>query len=149
MMTLPCDTRVFQAVLCMSAAMFCLPSMVSDSAAFEPRHYIPVSLYRLIANPSEFDGENISVIGVIAREDKSGALYASQSDAEHMVAPNAIELLFSDCNSTCDTSPKSSYVILRGEFKMHSQGIMKLTAGWLRVHVMYSEEMWRDETSGH
>jgi len=57
-----------------------------------------VSLIRVIANPGEYDGEHIRVVGYLAGAglDDAPGLFVSESDGHNGVLSNAVDLTMSD-----------------------------------------------------
>jgi len=57
-----------------------------------------VSLIRVIANPSEYDGEHIRVVGYLAGAGLDGApgVFVSESDGRNGILSNAVDLVPSD-----------------------------------------------------
>src|ERR1700690_1933734 len=61
-------------------------------------HLHSVSLIRVIANPSEYDGEHIRVLGYLAAAglDRAPGVFVSESDGRNGIVPNAVNLTVSD-----------------------------------------------------
>jgi hypothetical protein len=72
-----------------------------------------VSLIRIIANPSEYDGEPIRVAGYLAGDGLDGApgLFVSESDGRNGILSNAVDLATSD---RAIRSMFGKYVIVSG-----------------------------------
>ncbi len=80
----------------------------------EGRRLHRVSLIRVIANPSEFDGEHIRVIGCLGGAGLDGApgVFVSEVDALHAILSNAVDLTVHDSNAIRGMYGK--YVIVSG-----------------------------------
>ncbi len=105
------------AVLIMT--LFCctttLPSQ-GPATSDNRQAYLRVSLIRVIANPSDFNGQHIRVIGFLAPGgglDMSVGLFLSEADGRNYVVPNSIDLNV-DRSSVKDLT--WSYVDLSGTY---------------------------------
>lgn len=80
----------------------------------EGRRLHRVSLIRVIANPGEFDGEHVRVIGCLggAGLDDAPGVFVSESDALNGVLSNAIDLTVHDTNKI--RGMYGRYVIVSG-----------------------------------
>jgi hypothetical protein len=80
----------------------------------EGRRLHRVSLIRVIANPGEFDGEHIRVMGCLggAGLDDAPGVFVSESDALNGILSNAIDLTVHDSNKIRGMYGK--YVIVSG-----------------------------------
>ena len=107
---------------------------VRDSRS-EGRRLHRVSLIRVIANPSEFDGEQIRVVGCLggAGLDDAPGVFVSESDALNGILSNAIDLTVHDSNTIRGMYGK--YVIVSGlyhapppggDFNGHIDNILEL-----------------------
>ena len=85
-----------------------------DTRSGSDGHYLHrVSLIRIIANPSDYDGKHVRVIGYLAGSglDDAPGLFVSDSDGNNGVLMNAVDL------NTSDSTIKGmygKYVIVSG-----------------------------------
>lgn len=88
----------------------------------EGRRLHRVSLIRVIANPSEFDGEQIRVVGCLggAGLDDAPGVFVSESDSLNGILSNAVDLTVRDSNSIRGMYGK--YVIVSGFTTRHPEG---------------------------
>lgn len=78
-------------------------------------HLHRVSLIRVIANPGEYDGEHIRVLGYLAAAglDSSPGVFVSESDARNGILPNAVNL---NVSQSTIRGMYGKYVIVSGLF---------------------------------
>jgi hypothetical protein len=76
-------------------------------------------MIELIARPEKFSGLLIRTEGLAVTEFENVALYLSASDAEHLIARNALALDFSNANITKETRQNISghYVVIEARFR--------------------------------
>jgi len=88
----------------------------------EGRRLHRVSLIRVIANPSDFDGEHIRVIGCLggAGLDDAPGVFVSESDVLNGIVSNAVDLTVQDSNAIRGMYGK--YVIVSGLYHAPPQG---------------------------
>ncbi len=88
----------------------------------EGRRLHRVSLIRVIANPSEFDGEHIRVIGCLggAGLDDAPGVFVSESDVLNGILSNAVDLTVHDSNAIRGMYGK--YVIVSGLYHAPPRG---------------------------
>jgi hypothetical protein len=70
-----------------------LPSQ--DQATQNNRHPYLVSLIQVIANPRDFNGQSIKVVGFLARGgglDRAVGLFVSETDGRNFIVPNSVDL---------------------------------------------------------
>jgi len=93
-----------------------------------------VSIVRLIANPEQYDGKKIQVIGYCHLEFEGDALYLNKDDFDYDIKKNAIWL-------TIDVKhPEESnlimlnnhYVLIEGTFDSHNHGHMDACYGSIK-----------------
>jgi hypothetical protein len=83
-------------------------------AAEETLH---VSLLQLIANPTQFDGKRVRVIGFCWLEYESRALYLSETDFRYGITKNGVRV---DLQGPKELS--GGYVLLEGVFRVKRPG---------------------------
>ena len=88
----------------------------------EGRRLHRVSLIRVIANPSEFDGEHIRVVGCLggAGFDDAPGVFVSESDALNGILSNAVDLTVHDSSTIRGMYGK--YVIVSGLYHAPPRG---------------------------
>lgn len=76
--------------------LFCSTMIFSQQAAVQDSgHSRSVSLIRLIANPDDFNGQSVEVVGFLARDgglDRAVGLFVSDVDARNFVISNSVDL---------------------------------------------------------
>jgi hypothetical protein len=84
-----------RAVVLLIATLFWTkaPFSQADDAPNNRRPYL-VSLIQLIANPNNFDGQQIRIVGVLEHNgvDRSVGVFVSSVDARNSVMPNSVDL---------------------------------------------------------
>lgn len=112
------------------------PSTSSVGAA-APDEPSDVSLLQLIANPRDYDGELVRVIGFCRLEFEGNALYLHREDYEHGISKNAIWL---DVERPA-SGLSNQYVLVEGVFDAGHNGHMSMFSGSLgKIRRM---ERWR------
>jgi hypothetical protein len=86
-----------RALLMMMAALFWWTSALFAGEPSNQHNTRPhlVSLIRLIANPNDFNGQPIKVVGYLGRGgglDRSVGLFVSEIDGRNFIVPNSIDL---------------------------------------------------------
>jgi hypothetical protein len=91
-----------------------------------------VSLVQLIANPDQFDGKLLRVIGFFCLQVEGDALYLHREDYEYSIFKNGISV---DVTSPEITSQRKAlhahYVLLEGVFNSKWQGHQAMWSGSL------------------
>jgi hypothetical protein len=83
-------TVVLVALFWSASALFSQGSATQDTG-----HSYLVSLIRVIANPNDFNGQLIKVVGFLGRGgglDRSVGLFVSETDVRNFIVPNSIDL---------------------------------------------------------
>jgi hypothetical protein len=110
-------TRLRATIILMLLFCCTTPLFSQGPTATDNRHsYPPVSLIRVIANPNDFNGQPVRVIGFLAPGgglDMSVGLFVSEADGRNYVVPNSIDLHL-DRSSVGDLM--GSYVTLSGTY---------------------------------
>ena len=100
-----------------------------------------VSLVQLIANPSEYNGTLVRVIGYCRLEFEGDALYLHREDFEYGITKNAVWLDVESLISTHHRDLSGGYVIVEGAFDSQDKGHMDLFSGCLKKIKRF--EHWR------
>lgn len=101
-------------------------------AQVEPVEPIDVSLIQLIANPNEYHGKLVRVIGYCRLAFEGDALYLHREDFEHGITKNAAWI---DIGSKISTNPRElngRYVLVEGVFNANDKGHLGLYSGCLK-----------------
>ena len=101
--------------------------LVYGSAAFSQP--LDVSLINLIANPKEFDGKLVRVIGFARLEFEGNAIYLHREDHLQGITKNGLWLDVESALKKATTRLSDRYVIVEGVFSMSDQGHMGLWSG--------------------
>ena len=100
-----------------------------------------VSIIRLIANPGEYDGQNVQVEGYFIYERQGtsdlGYLFLDQTSYTYQITKNALAVKIP--NNLFDTADKldGKYVILNGVFDRNYLGPWSLYAAGVTVHDLW------------
>jgi hypothetical protein len=87
----------------------------------------PVSILQLLAQPEQFHGARVQVVGFVSVEREATAVYLHKEDFLQGLTPNAIWL---DLEGAKVSVPqKSGYTIVEGRFDPTQHGHMGLFAG--------------------
>jgi hypothetical protein len=81
---------------------------------------LDVSLVQLIANPKNYDGKFVRVIGFVRLEEEGTAVYLNQEDDKHSLTRNGLWLDITDEKSPTDFDRK--YVLIEGTFNAKWKG---------------------------
>lgn len=95
-------------------------------SAAEP---IDVSLLRLIANPKEYDGKTVRVIGFVRLEFEGNAIYLHREDYQYFITKNGLWIDATDAMRKSKADLDQKYVVLEGKFNADRQGHMGLWSG--------------------
>jgi hypothetical protein len=93
---------------------------------------VDVSMVQLIANPGEFHGRPVRVIGFCHLEFEGDALYLHREDFEHSIFRNAISLSLPNAPPGEPRGSRDEYVLLEGTFEANIRGHMGAYAGALK-----------------
>jgi len=91
--------RMLTVALMMGMLHFALSASPQErQSRSENRRLHRMSLIRLIANPSDYDGEHISVVGYLAGigPDDAPGVFVSESDGRNGILSNGVDLTVSD-----------------------------------------------------
>ena len=138
------DERVFANFrLCQRAsivalvALLCLPSLMAvaqikgyfPKAQFDPTA-ANVSMVQLIANPQDFDGKKVRLVGFLRLEFEGDAIYLHRDDFENAITNNGLWInVPDDMTQRQRGETNMTYVICEGVFRAGRHGHMALFAG--------------------
>jgi hypothetical protein len=92
----------------------------------------PVSIVKLLATPSTFQGKRVTVIGCVRMELEGTVLYLHREDYENLIPSNAVWLSFGESWPTAaQRSLEGRYVIVEGRFDATHHGHFKIYPGAL------------------
>jgi hypothetical protein len=86
-----------------------------------------VSLVQLIANPKDYDGKYVRVIGFVRLEEEGTAVYLNEEDDKHCLTRNGLWLDIADEKSPTEFDRK--YVQIEGTFNAKWKGHRGLWSG--------------------
>jgi hypothetical protein len=101
-------------------------SMDTETKAQQPTR---VSLVQLIANPREYDGKLVRVIGFVSVEFEGTAVYLHQEDYKHDITQNAIWL---EMDVERNKKINQRYVLIEGTFDANHNGHKGLFNGSIK-----------------
>ena len=99
---------------------------VQPLVAAEP---LSVSLIQLIANPKDYDGKVVRVIGFVKLEFEGNAIYLHQDDYKHNITKNGLWIDVTDDIRKKQKDYDQKYVLLEGTFNAKETGHMGLWSG--------------------
>lgn len=101
-------------------------SMETETNAQQPTR---VSLVQLIANPNEYDGKFVRVIGFVSVEFEGTAVYLHQEDFKYDITQNAIWL---EMDFERNKKLNQRYVLIEGTFDADHNGHKGLFSGSIK-----------------
>jgi hypothetical protein len=107
-----------------------LPPDCIDRSADGTCKYL-VSLVRLLADPKEYDGKRIMLVGFLHLEFEGNAIYIHRDDKLYRISKNALWVSFSPGINTKACQDK--YVLIEGEFSATETGHMGLFGGTVKA----------------
>lgn len=99
----------------------------SDTNAAE--RPLAVSLVQLIANPEDYDGKFIRVIGFFRMEFEGDAIYLHQEDYKHALTCNGLWIDVTDDIRNRQAEFDQKYVLVEGTFNAKGKGHMGMWSG--------------------
>ena len=90
---------------------------------------ISVSLVQLIANPKDYDGKIVRVIGFVKLEFEGDAIYLHQDDYKHNIHKNGLWIDVTDDIRKKRAGLDQKYVLIEGTFNAKMRGHMGLWSG--------------------
>ena len=88
-----------------------------------------VSIISLIANPADFEGKSVRVIGFLVATFETTGLFLAEPDARNAVTKNGIWL---EIEASTYASLSNSYAIAEGTFDSKSRGHLSMWSGTIR-----------------
>jgi hypothetical protein len=104
-----------------------------------------VSLVRIIANPQQYSGKPVSVIGYLVVATGGTAIYLSSNDYEHQITANALWVKMNSQMQHNEEKLSMNYVLLEGVFDSGHLGLMPYPSGAI-VEVTRCD-VWSDTRS--
>ena len=111
--------------------------LVGRVKAEEP---VDVTLVQLIANPQQFDGKLIRVIGFLRLEFEGNVLYLHREDYEHAILGDGIWVDVTPEMAKQSATLKMNYVLLEGVFSSSNRGHMGMWSGTIKQ--IRRAELW-------
>jgi hypothetical protein len=93
---------------------------------------LDVSLVRLIANPKDYDGKVVRVIGFVRLEFEGNGIYLHEDDYKHSLYKNGLWIRVTADMETRKTEFDRKYVLIEGTFDAKMTGHMGLWSGSIR-----------------
>ena len=90
---------------------------------------LDVSLVQLIANPKDYDGKVVRVIGFMRLEFEGNGIYLHQDDYKHSIYKNALWIDVSEDMQKRKAALDQTYVLVEGTFNAKMTGHMGLWSG--------------------
>ena len=90
---------------------------------------LDVSLVRLIANPKDYDGKIVRVIGFVRLEFEGNAIYLHQDDYKHGIRKNGLWIDATDDMRKRTADFDQKHVLLEGTFNVKDTGHLGLWSG--------------------
>src|SRR3954463_11374207 len=115
-----------------------LYSFAQPLVAAEP---LDLSLVQLIANPKDYDGKIVRVIGFVRLEFEGNAIYLHQDDYKHSIAKNGLWIDVTDDIRKKQKDYDQKYVLLEGTFNAKDTGHMGLWSGSIEKITRF--QVWR------
>jgi len=112
-----------------SVCIFLVALLVAPTKAEEPAD---VSLVQLIANPQNFDGRLIRVIGFLRLEFEGNVLYLHREDYENAILGNGIWVDVTPDIKKQSKTLNMNYVLLEGIFSSSDRGHMGMWSGSIK-----------------
>jgi hypothetical protein len=88
-----------------------------------------VSLVRIIANPHQYNGKLVSVIGYLVVATGGTAIYLNSNDYEHQITANALWVKMSTQMQHNEEKLTMNYLLLEGTFDSDHVGLMPYPSG--------------------
>jgi hypothetical protein len=113
-----------KSLLLACALVFLLPSSSTVVPAFgDSKVAAPISMIRVLANPQEFDGKRIAVVGFLGLHKDGNILYLHREDEEMALYKNGLTVDFNSPLTADDIARMNMrYVYLGGVFDAQNQG---------------------------
>jgi hypothetical protein len=115
--------------------------IVQPLVAAEP---LSVSLIQLIANPEDYDGKVVRVIGFVKLEFEGNAIYLHQDDYKHSITRNGLWLDVTDDVRKKQKDYDQKYVLLEGTFSAKERGHMGLWSGSIQKLLRFQVAIERE-----
>ena len=112
--------------------------LVGRVKAEEP---VDVTLVQLIANPQQFDGKLIRVIGFLRLEFEGNVLYLHREDYENAILGDGIWVDVTPEIKKRSKTLNMNYVLLEGIFSSHDRGHMGMWSG--AILKISRAELWK------
>lgn len=90
---------------------------------------IDVSLIQLIANPADYDGKVVRVIGFLRLEFEGNAVYLHQDDYTNSISKNGLWIEITNDMRKKKADFDQKYVMLEGTFNAEMKGHLGLWSG--------------------
>jgi hypothetical protein len=100
-----------------------------------------VSLVQLIANPKDYDGKVVRVIGFMRLEFEGDGIYLHQDDYKHSIYKNGLWIDASDDMQKKKAELDQKYVLLEGTFNAKMTGHRGAWSG--SIEKITRCQMWR------
>jgi hypothetical protein len=122
------------AIILLTLLLGCLDSDAADQP-------VDVSLVQLIANPKDYDGKFVRVIGFVRLE--GNAIYLHQEDYKHGLTRNGLWIDVSDDLRKRRSEFDQKYVLVEGTFNAKDKGHLGMWSG--TVEKIKRFQKWSDK----
>jgi hypothetical protein len=120
-----------------SAAPATSPNNVTQKDASQPEFVGNVPIGRLVANPKEFDGKRVQVIGFVHLEFEGNGIYANQEDYKYSLYWNGLWLSIPKTDVSQYMKYNDSYVTVEGIFNANHKGHLGFWSGSIENITMF------------
>jgi hypothetical protein len=121
--------------------LFLLSLICSFTLPLVAAEPVDVSLIQLIANPKDYDGKIVRVIGFAKLEFEGDAIYFHEDDYKHSISKNGLWIDVSEDMLKRKAKLDRKYVLIEGQFDAKMTGHMGLWSG--SIHKITRCEAWR------
>ena len=126
---------------------FFLPTLLALSCfCVQATELRDVSMIQLIANPQQYDGTPIRLIGFLNLEFEGNALYLHREDFEYSMPTNAIWISLTDQQLISSSKLSGGYVVIEGIFSAERRGHFGMFSG--SIEKITRLNTWRRHPNG-
>lgn len=103
----------------------------------EPPSIGLISIVQLLAEPQQFNGRRVQVIGFVHLEFEGTAIYLSSEDYEHGIDKNGLWLSMSKADLEVYREINNSYAVVEGTFNADLKGHVGMWSGSIEKITMF------------
>jgi len=97
-----------------------------------------VSLVQLIANPKDYDGKFVRVVGFVSMEFEGNAIYLHEDDYRHSIFKNGLWIGLTDDMQKNKADLDKRYLVIEGTFNANEYGHMGAWSGTIEKITRYA-----------